>query len=95
MNSAELDQRNHSPDVLRFGPSNVVNRQTGARFANPLATRIRFLYPTRAEGQAGLPYVHTVNMKVGYRIRFSAHQYVSRFDWCVALRARVRRSGGP
>ena len=45
----------NSPDVTRFGPANVVNAQTGARFANPLATRIRFLYPTRGEGQAGSP----------------------------------------
>ena len=52
----------NSPEVTRFGPSNVVNPQTGSRFANPLATRIRFLYPTRGEGQAGLPYVHTVRM---------------------------------
>ena len=66
----------NSPDVTRFGPANVVNAQTGARFANPLATRIRFLYPTRGEGQAGLPYVHTVNMKVGYRLKLGSHQYV-------------------
>jgi hypothetical protein len=66
---------NH-PDVTRFGPASVVNRQTGARFANPLATRIRFLYPTRGEGQAGLPYVHTVNFKLGYRIRLGGNQHV-------------------
>ncbi len=65
-----------SPDVTRFGPAQVVNLQTGARFANPLATRIRFLYPTRGEGQAGLPYVHTVNMKLGYRIPLGGHQHV-------------------
>jgi hypothetical protein len=58
---------NH-PDVTRFGPARVVNPQTRASFANPLATRIRFLYPTRGEGQAGLPYVHTVNLKLGYRL---------------------------
>jgi hypothetical protein len=66
----------NSPDVTRFGPSNVVHPQTGARFANPLATRIRFLYPTRGEGQAGLPYVHTINAKVGYRLRLTGSQYV-------------------
>jgi hypothetical protein len=66
----------NSPEVTRFGPSNVVNPETGARFANPLATRIRFLYPTRGEGQEGLPYVHTVNMKLGYRINLSGRQYV-------------------
>jgi hypothetical protein len=66
----------NSPDVTRFGPATMVNAQTGARFANPLATRIRFLYPTRGEGQAGLPYVHTVNLKLGYRLQLGGHQYV-------------------
>ena len=66
----------NSPEVTRFGPSNVVNPQTRARFANPLATRIRFLYPTRGEGQGALPYVHTINMKVGYRLKLQGSQYV-------------------
>ena len=66
----------NSPDVARFGPAKVVNAQTGARFANPLATRIRFLYPTRGEGQALLPYVHTMNLKVGYRLKLGGHQHV-------------------
>ena len=36
----------------------------------------RFLYPTRGEGQAGLPYVHTINMKVGYRLQLGGNRYV-------------------
>ena len=66
----------NSPEVTQFGPATMTNAQTGARFANPLATRIRFLYPTRGEGQAGLPYVHTINMKVGYRLQLGGNRYV-------------------
>ena len=36
------------------------------------ATRIRFLYPTRGEGQGGLPYVKTLNFKFGYRLKMGA-----------------------
>jgi hypothetical protein len=58
------------PDVTRFGPA----RFNG--FANPLRTRIRFLNPTRSEGQAGLPYVHTINVKLGYRLQLRGAQHV-------------------
>jgi hypothetical protein len=51
------------PEVLQFGPSRVTST-TGARHPNPLATRIRFVYPTRGEGQVLLPAVHTVNLKL-------------------------------
>ena len=55
----------NDPDVLRFGPArfNGTTPVASGGQANPLATRIRFLYPTRGEGQAGLPYVHSVNLK--------------------------------
>lgn len=58
---------NH-PDVLQFGPATVVS-STGARQPNPLATRIRFAYPTRGEGQVLLAAVHTVGLKVTKRFR--------------------------
>lgn len=54
---------NH-PDVRQFGPSTVVS-STGRRQPNPLANRVRFVYPTRGEGQVLLPAVHTVGLKVG------------------------------
>jgi hypothetical protein len=50
-----------------FGPSTVVS-STGVRQSNPLATRIRFYYPTRGEGQPRAPDVHIVGVKVGKRI---------------------------
>jgi hypothetical protein len=50
---------------------------SGSRgFPNPLATRARFLYPPRGEGQVGLPYVHTINMKVSYRLQLQGTQHV-------------------
>ena len=57
----------NSPLIAVFGPSTVVS-STGVRQSNPLATRIRFLYPTRGEGQPRAPDVHTVGIKVGKRI---------------------------
>ena len=54
----------NSPELAQFGPATVTS-STGARQPNPLATRIRFYYPTRGEGQVKAPDVHTVNVKVG------------------------------
>jgi hypothetical protein len=57
----------NSPLIAVFGPSTVVS-STGVRQPNPLATRIRFLFPTRGEGQPRAPDVHIVGLKVGKRI---------------------------
>lgn len=54
----------NSPQIAQFGPSTVVS-STGVRQSNPLATRIRFNYPTRGEGQVKAPDVHTLNLKIG------------------------------
>jgi TonB dependent receptor len=60
---------NH-PDVLKYGPArfNGTTPVASGGQANPLATRIRFLNPTRSEGQEGLPYVRTLNFKFGYKL---------------------------
>ena len=57
----------NSPLISVFGPSTVVS-STGVRQSNPLATRIRFYYPTRGEGQPRAPDVHIVGIKLGKRI---------------------------
>ena len=57
----------NSPLIPVFGPSTVIS-STGARQSNPLATRIRFYYPTRGEGQPRAPDVHIVGVKLGKRI---------------------------
>jgi hypothetical protein len=68
------------PDVTRFGAPRFLGTtaiNSGSQgFANPLRTRIRFLNPTRSEGQLGLPYVHTVNLKLGYRLQLRGTQHV-------------------
>ena len=53
----------NSPLLAPFGPSTVTS-STGVRQPNPLATRIRFYYPTRGEGQTRAPDVHAVGVKV-------------------------------
>jgi hypothetical protein len=55
-----------SAQIAPFGPSTVVS-STGSRQSNPLATRIRFFYPSRGEGQVKAPDVHTLNLKLGRR----------------------------
>ena len=56
-----------SPLIAPFGPSTVVS-STGVRQSNPLATRIRFYYPTRGEGQPRAPDVHIIGVKLGKRV---------------------------
>ena len=65
----------NDPDLLRFGPATVVS-STGVRQSNPLATRIRFVYPTRSEGQIPGPVVKTVSMKAAKRVRLGANRNV-------------------
>ena len=58
----QLDRRStarQQPELAAFGPATVVS-STGSRQSNPLATRIRFVYPTRGEGQVLLAATHTV-----------------------------------
>jgi hypothetical protein len=63
------------PRVTVFGASTVVS-STGVRQSNPLATRIRFYYPTRGEGQVKAPDVHTLNVKVGKRVAAGSNRHV-------------------
>jgi hypothetical protein len=68
----------NDPAVTRFGPArfNGTTPVASGGQANPLATRIRFFYPTRGEGQAALPYVHTLNLKLGYRLKVTGNRQV-------------------
>lgn len=58
----------NSPEIAAFGPATVVST-TGARQPNPLATRIRFVYPTRGDGQVLLAASHTVGFKLSKRFK--------------------------
>ncbi len=62
--SAILD-RIAAPD-LQFGPP-TVTLSNGRVVSNPLATTLRFAFPTRSEGQFQLPAAHYLNMRVGRR----------------------------
>lgn len=54
-----------SPDPA-FGPT-TVRLSNGRLVSNPLATTIRFAYPTRGEGQLRTPNMHAWNLRVGRR----------------------------
>jgi hypothetical protein len=47
-----------------FGPA-TVRLANGRVVSNPLATTIRFAYPTRSEGQLRTPNLHALNLRVG------------------------------
>jgi hypothetical protein len=49
-----------------FGPP-TVTLSNGRVVSNPLATTIRFAYPTRGEGQLKTPPLHAWNLRVGRR----------------------------
>ncbi len=63
------------PSLAVFGPGTVVS-STGVSQANPLATRIRFVYPTRGDGQAQAPAIKTLGLKVGKKVRFAGSREV-------------------
>jgi hypothetical protein len=68
----------NSPEIAVFGPARFRGQTPVASGgqANPLATRIRFLNSTRGEGQELLPYVHIVNIKLGYRLALGGARHV-------------------
>ncbi len=59
------------PQLAAFGPGTVIS-STGVRQSNPLSTRLRYVYPTRGEGQVLAPPVKTLGLKVGRKFRFGA-----------------------
>jgi hypothetical protein len=52
------------PRLAVFGPATVVS-STGVSQSNPLATLMRFVYPTRGDGQVMAPAVKTLGLKIG------------------------------
>ena len=59
----------NDPDVLRYGPASYT-LPNGSTAANPLATRNRYVYSNRGEGQVQAPAITTVGVKVGKLFRF-------------------------
>ena len=70
--SGPILTRLSAPDP-RFGPASV-QLSNGRIVSNPLATTIRFAYPTREEGQFPLPVAHYLNMRFGHRIDLGANR---------------------
>jgi len=54
-----------APDPA-FGPA-TVRLSNGRVVSNPLATVIRFAYPTRGDGQLRTPNLHVLNLRAGRR----------------------------
>ncbi|HEX5475310.1 MAG TPA: TonB-dependent receptor [Vicinamibacterales bacterium] len=63
-----------SPDP-QFGPSKV-KLSNGRTVSNPLATTIRFAYPTRGEGQLSLPALQDLNVRLGYDLNITGNRQV-------------------
>jgi Carboxypeptidase regulatory-like domain/TonB dependent receptor len=67
---AIVDQlRVGDPALATFGPSTVVS-STGFSASNPLSTRMRFVHPTRGDGQVMAPPIKTLGLKVGKKFAF-------------------------
>ncbi len=58
------------PQLAVFGPGTVTS-STGVRQSNPLATRMRFAYATRGEGQVMAPAQKTLGLKVGKKVNLT------------------------
>ena len=65
--SGPVVTRLDAPDPA-FGPA-TVRLSNGRVVSNPLATVIRFAFPTRGEGQFRTPDLHSLNLRVGRRFR--------------------------
>jgi hypothetical protein len=63
------------PQLLLFGPA-TFKLSDGSSAGNPLATRIRFVYPTRGEGQVQARAIKTLGLKIGKKIKLAASQEV-------------------
>lgn len=63
--SGPIVTRVSAPDPA-FGPP-TVTLSNGRTVSNPLATLLRFAYPTRGEGQLRTPDLHVLNLRAGRR----------------------------
>lgn len=58
----------NDPQLASFGPSSV-RLANGATQSNPLATRMRFVYPTRGEGQVQAPAIQTMGLTLNKAVK--------------------------
>lgn len=60
------------PDVVKYGPS-TIRLANGLTAPNPLATRNRYVFSNRGEGQMQSPAITTVGLKIGKMLRFGRY----------------------
>jgi hypothetical protein len=61
------------PQLAVFGPTSI-RLPNGTTQSNPLSTRMRFVYPTRGEGQVQAPAIQTLGLTLNKTIRFAAQR---------------------
>jgi hypothetical protein len=61
------------PDVLKYGPASIT-LANGTTQPNPLATRNRYVFSDRGEGQVRAPTINTVGLKVGKVLKWQRYQ---------------------
>jgi carboxypeptidase family protein/TonB-dependent receptor-like protein len=78
----------YSGPILTLIPANDVTHpqrvtlSNGRVVSNPLATRVRFFYPTRDERQLQLPSVNVLNLRVGKRFKRGGQTFEGALDVC-------------
>jgi hypothetical protein len=76
--SGPIVTRLAAPDPT-FGPA-TVTLSNGRVVSNPLATVIRFAYPTRGDGQLTTPAFDALNLRVGRRFAFTRAKFDASLD---------------
>jgi hypothetical protein len=61
------------PDVLKYGPA-TFTLANGSTTPNPLATRNRYVFSNRGEGQVKAPTINTVGLKIGKVLKYQRYQ---------------------
>jgi Carboxypeptidase regulatory-like domain/TonB dependent receptor-like, beta-barrel len=64
----------NDPEIARYGPPTFL-LPNGATPSNPLATRNRYVYATRGEGQVLAPTITTVGLKVGKVVKLDRYSF--------------------
>ncbi|MEZ5283712.1 MAG: hypothetical protein R2712_02655 [Vicinamibacterales bacterium] len=63
------------PSLAAFGPTTFA-LANGTSANNPLRTRMRFVYPTRGEGQVQAPAIKTLGLQFNKVVRFGGHHQI-------------------
>ncbi len=64
----------NDPQILAYGPASFTLKN-GTAAANPLATRNRYVFSNRGEGQFQAPAIATVGLRIGKVLRLDRYQF--------------------